>query len=818
MALAWVAFPLMLVLAGWGAGGILVRAADRALSGALRVSLGLGLVVVVGNVLIAVGGLAGLVTPATLVLALLGVAVAPAPWRPEPWTLAAGLVAFAVFAAPIVLSGHASFAGYIKLDDTATWLNLMDRAMSDGRSVAGLAPSSYQLTFSDYAVAGAYPFGWFVPLGALRALVGQDGAWLFAPYLATLAGVIGAVLSEQTRGILRVGVARAAAGAAGGASTLLLGYALWGGIKEIAAAWALVTVAAAATALPRNDGRVRSVLPLAVALGALIAVLSAGAGAWEGPLAVGEIGVIAVAWRRRRPWTGVWLRAAVLIALTLVVALPALSRLGTFLPSVGNLTKGGGLQNDLGNLLHPLGLEQVSGVWLSGDFRAWPTSPLNGVLVTVVLLAALGGLATAIRRRCWPVATYPLVALAGLVLMKAVGGPWLVGKALAIASPAAPFLAMTAAGVLALGAGWRRPLGLVLALLVGAGVLVSDGLAYRSVYLAPRARLAELEHVGRLVAGRGPTLLSEEEVYGSRHLLRAGDPTGASDLRPYVIPLQGGGDLIKDGYADLDSFRLGGVEGFRSIVVRRSPTESRPPAIYRRAWAGRYYELWQRPVSPPERIVSHLPLGDVGQRPACGTVQNGGQEGSLGPCAVQPASVPSCTQVSQMGAIAAQNRGHLVAFAQPHSLVVAPQGLSLPAPWLSYPGSELVAPTGPGTATGSVALGTAGRQEVWLGGSFNRQVDVAIDGRKVGSVSDELSNRGQYLSLGVRELGAGPHTVAITAHGATLAPGSGYLGQTMGDLIIKPPTDLSAPLISLPATQWRALCGRSLDWIEALAP
>jgi hypothetical protein len=48
---------------------------------------------------------------------------------------------FCVDAAPIVLSGQATFAGFLKLDDTSTWMALTDRVMTHGRSLAGLPPS-----------------------------------------------------------------------------------------------------------------------------------------------------------------------------------------------------------------------------------------------------------------------------------------------------------------------------------------------------------------------------------------------------------------------------------------------------------------------------------------------------------------------------------------------------------------------------------------------------------------------------------------------------------------------------------------------------
>ena len=107
-------------------------------------------------------------------MALAGFMLAP-PWRggwPSPW-LAAGLAAvFAVYAAPIVLSGSATFAGYIRLDDTATWLALTDRVMEAGRDIDGLAPSSYEATLF-FNLADGYPVGAFIPLGVGRAVIGN---------------------------------------------------------------------------------------------------------------------------------------------------------------------------------------------------------------------------------------------------------------------------------------------------------------------------------------------------------------------------------------------------------------------------------------------------------------------------------------------------------------------------------------------------------------------------------------------------------------------------------------------------------------------
>src|SRR5919199_1192709 len=95
--------------------------------------------------------------------------------------------------APIVLSGQPTFAGYISLDDTATWMALTDRVMGHGRSLAGLPPSSYEATLA-FNLGAGYPIGVFLPLGIARVLVDQDLAWIIQPYLAFCAGLLSLAL------------------------------------------------------------------------------------------------------------------------------------------------------------------------------------------------------------------------------------------------------------------------------------------------------------------------------------------------------------------------------------------------------------------------------------------------------------------------------------------------------------------------------------------------------------------------------------------------------------------------------------------------
>src|SRR5581483_2629737 len=165
----WVAYPLLLALLSLGCGLLVERAAGTLLSGALLVP----------------AGPAGVIVAACLAT-----------------TTGAAVAVFAVFAAPIVLGGSATFAGYITLDDTASFLGMTDRVMEHGRSLAGLAPSTYRLV-PEVNLARGYPVGSFMPLGVGHVLVRQDVAWLFQPTLAFYAAVLSLSLAALARPLVR---------------------------------------------------------------------------------------------------------------------------------------------------------------------------------------------------------------------------------------------------------------------------------------------------------------------------------------------------------------------------------------------------------------------------------------------------------------------------------------------------------------------------------------------------------------------------------------------------------------------------------------
>ncbi len=413
-------------------------------------------------------------------------------------------------------------------------------------------------------------------------------------------------------------------------------------------------------------------------------------------------------------------------------------------------------------------------------------------------------------------AAYVLVALSGCAIgYLANSTPWVLGKALAISSPALLAAALVGGALLL---GWRRPAGVLVLLALGGGVLWSNALAYHDVLLAPRSRLAELQHIGGLVAGKGPTLIDDYEVYADRHFLRSGAPVEPAEYRSVTLPLRNGAILTKSAWADLDSFAPATLEPYRSIVLARSPAQSRPPSLYDLVWRGRYYELWQRPARPTSRLLSHVPYGESNKLPYCGVAQNRpGAEAPL--CSANPAAIPSCTQIERLGSTAAREHADLVAYQRPQPVVARGDQTRWPASWTHDPASRTLYPNTPGTALAQIRVFGDQDYEVWFGGSFSRGFEVSVDGRFLGRVKDELLDIGEYAPVGEVYLTPGVHVFALTYPHADLTPGSGDNQQTsLSAISLQPLSRPRAQLLRVAPAQARSLCGRSLDWVEIVAP
>ena len=800
MILAWAVFPLLLAGVATGCGLVLEWIAARRIPGPLLPAAGLALIIVAGQLATVSDATAELATPLVIALALVGVAVAVGTrrLRPEPWTLAAALGAFAVFGAPVLLSGEATFTGYIKLDDTATWLAITDRVMEHGRSLGGLAPSSYEAAL-DFNFGNGYPIGAFLPLGVGAAATAHDPAWLFQPYLAVLGGMLALGLSVAAAPLVPSTRVRALVAFVAAQPALLVGYSLWGGAKEVVAAALLPLVAAVAADIVRQPapsgevrsdsavGVVRELIPLAVASAAVIAVLSVGGAAWLAPLLF-PAAVVLGRWVGARTSLR---RAGAFVVMALALIVPALALGGAVAPWARPLTS----DESLGNLLGPLSVLQVVGIWPSGDFRLDPElEGLTGALIAVSVGAALGGTALAIRERAWPLLTYAGGTLAACAAIVVVGSPWVDGKALAIASPCVVLLAVAGAAAAARRGRVDAVVGLGLLIAIGAGVVWSNVLAYREVTLAPRDQLAELEAIGGRVAGQGPTLMTEYQPYGVRHFLRDAEPEGSSELRRRRIPLRDGSIVGTGRYADTDELDPAALLAYRTLVLRRSPVQSRPPDPYRLVFRGESYEVWQRRGPTTGVVLEHIGLGT-------GT---------------DPLDTPRCAAVRRLARRA--GAGARLAAATRPPPTVAPLTRALrPTAWdAAGPGRNRVLPRGSGELELRIKVPALDRYVVWLGGSVRPRLDLLVDGEPAGSVRHRINNSGQWASLGTVDLARGAHEVVVRLAEPDLHPGSGGQPLAIGPLALSRAEAAEARITRVKPRRFRRLCDRRWDWIELL--
>ena len=776
MVQAWVVFPLVLGVLSFGLGLLVERISGSPLPWPLLLPVGSAAMIVISS-LVVMSPWPALVTPVVAALAAFGV-VLGAHRRVDGWALGGALAVFGCFGLPVLATGTPTFAGYIKLDDTATFLALADRAIDHGRSLADLAPSSYEAALSGYLTTG-YPLGSVLPLGVGHALVRADVAWLFQPWLSFNAAMLALCLYQLAVPLVARKPVRAVVALVAAQPALLYGYSLWGGVKELVAVASLATAVALVAEL-KPPYRILGGVPLAIACAAVLDAFSVSGAIWLVPLAP----VVLLPLVRSAPKA-----AAVCAGAVVVLAVPALAAASDLYrgSARGTFTEA----TELGNLIRPLRFLQVLGVWPTGDFRLHPNAKVaTSVLLLLVTAAALVGILLALREKAVGLLLAVASGLTGAIVFVLFGSPWVAGKALAIGSPFVLLAAAVGCAGLATQRGLLPRRGLPVALGVGVvaglavlgGVAWSNALAYHDADIAPYSQLRELERIGSRFAGDGPTLMTEYQPYAVRHFLRRLDPEGSSELRRRPVLLRDGLTAAKGEYVDLDRVRLADLIVYRTLVLRKSPTESRPPAPYRLAWAGRWYEVWQR--TGRREVLEHASLGD----------------------SLEPGGRARCSLVDRLA-----GAGRVAAFPRRTNLAWSLGVPVLPPGWTALRGGGVL-PTRSGTVSLDIAVPRTARYRVWVGGSVRGRLAVAVDGARLGSVERQLQNAGQWLEVGSTTIRAGRRRVDVAVELPAMAPGTGGGIFPLGPLLLQPE---GSSRILEPASA-RALCGRNLDWVEAL--
>ncbi len=796
--LATLAYPLLLAALAVGA-GLLVDRVVGPLPGALLPVLGLALSIATVSIVTYWGATAPLAPVAVLVVAVAGVALG---WRrlralrPDWWVVAASIAVYLIVCAPILLSGRLTEAGYL-LDTTAAFQVLGgDYIVGHSRDFSDmLAGSTLRQTMENY-FGTQYPAGGQILLATGGRLVGVEALWLYQPFMALMIAFCVAPLALIARAASLPRAWAAAAGVLAAVPALVYAYVQTGSIKEITAlpfVFALGALLTLSPSLARRGWRGAATVGLVGAAG--VAAIGIAFGAWLAVVLAAGLALLVAG--RPRPrlnvrTVAIW-GGAFLVAL-LLLGLPTFGPASESLGLAKSLsTSNAAAVADPGNLARPLLLSQLAGVWLGGSYRVDPEyiGPTY-FLIGLVAVAALFGLAFLVRRRIWTVLAFVAALAVVWLALTQRGTTWTDAKLLMMTSPVVVLVA--AIGVESLRRGGRRIEALALGGAIACGVLGSAALLYHDTNLMPTDRYEELLSIGDRFAGEGPALVPEFDeftLYALDELAPSGP--GFSAKPAELVTLADGSGTAYGGSYDIDQLDRAALAGYPLVVSRRRPDTSRPPSGYRLAQRGTYYDVWKRTEGEAE-VLSFEPGGS----------------GYLA------AGVVPCERVRELAQQARVAGGTLRYAERPEVVVVDPAfARKLPAGWGRLEGGG-VGLGSPGRVNQLFEIPRAGRYRVWLRGDFGRRVTISVDGREIGSAAEQSGNSGNYARPFDVTLDAGRHVLTIDRAGGGLEPGDGSPSRLLA--VVFEPLPSGPPAVrELAPGDWRELCGRRVDWVEAVA-
>jgi len=736
------------------------------------------------------------------------------------WPGVAGLVTYLLFILPLIGAGHWTWAGYNLDNDTGFEMLLAQHMQSFGTHIVTQPPSTATTTTDNYLSVG-YPLGTHALLATVSGTLGASVAVVYQGYLAGLAAIGAVALATVAARIVSRPVA-ALLGFIAMSANLTFQYAMQGELKEIGVVVTLCCAFALGRevleAVPIRGGpepeaggdrrcwyrtaggqwvshaALRAAVLVAFPVAAMLATYNAAALPYVGAFVL-FLGVEVALRTRRLPdrrWVAPLVAGAVLTALLAIPAEATIRRFYAVATAAQAVGSGPASSAQLGQLARALPLSQISGVWLSGDFRLAiapePAGVLTAIASAVVLLALLLALVGGVRRRQTGIVL--LLGTIGLELVVVFPriSPYAQGKLLAIASPAVVLVAGLALFSLP---GRLRRIGAVIGVVIAVAIVASDLLAYHNDHVAPTGRMQAMSQMADHFVGRGLVLWNESDEFAKYFGDRAQVDQPDEALTPVQYKLRYPVDFFGHAY-DLDDLPLSWVEQFPNIVLRRSPAASRPPANYRLAYTNAYYVGWVRTSTPT--VLRHLPVQ------------------------LAQASAATLSCVDLRGLVRGAPTGSQLAVslrpetAQFSTLQANDRSLG----WGLEPGDpDTLVTTTPGHASGVVSV-SGGRYTVWVLGSFPATLKVQVDGSTVGSVSGEQS-ADQWLPAATVQLAPGLHVLRVVrpAGRRHFAPGAGATG-TLGDVAVQ--RDAPATLVTVPTSRWRTLCGRTVDWVELVRP
>ena len=700
---------------------------------------------------------------------------------PRPgWQLGLPVAVYLFALAPVLLAGRTTFSSYGLLPDSAVHMIGADWLIHHGRDYAGLDPASSYGQYIKAYFATSYPSGGDTLFGGSALLLRLPLIWAFQPFnafvLATAAGP--AWLLAREIGLRGRWAALAALTAT--LPALVYGYELVASIKEIVALPMILTMGALVVNRRSLDGPPRGVIPLAVVVAAGISSLGVAFGAWV--LVAAAVAVFAVVRAAAGPRPAL-VRALGLAGIAAVVLLVCAWPTWYELSGSLNVAESIAATPNPGNLVRPLGIAQVAGTWFSRTYNTVPHDldlVLTSVFIGLTIALAILGAVHLLRRRTYYLAGWFGLMLAVWLGLTIYGATWTDAKILMLSSPVVVLLGW--AGVAAIResrAGLARTLAApALALLLAGGILASDAFQYHDTALAPTARYAELASLNSIFANRGPTLFTDFDEW-SLYQIRSLDIGGPDFVyRPLGLEtvVRDHGDPV-----DLDRAPPFALLPYKLIVTRRDPTASRPPSAYGLLWQGDYYEVWGRIPGAPAALA-HF-----------------GRSARLPVTCAQIATIAHLARSANVGLVAARQVARVT---------------------IDTLAAKRLRPAD-GRFASSFAIPTTGTWQLWIKGELMSAVRLTIDGRLIDTVEGEVSGSAFSASTAapVRiHLTAGNHTIEFARTGPNLAPGAGGPAYLAAAFLTHPGAGARARLAAVPTSDWRSLCTRRPQWVEATGP
>jgi len=712
-------------------------------------------------------------------------------WRRWRWQLAVPALAYIVALAPVLFAGRPTFSSFQALTDSALHMLGADYLMRHGQDYPHLdLRNSYGQYIKAY-YATSYPSGADTLFGGSAFLLGVPLIWTFQPFnafvLATATGPAW-VLARRMR---LAGGWAALATLTATVPALVYGYELIGSIKEVVALSMILMLGALVILHPRWLWRPTGIIPFTIVLAGGVSALGVGFGAW-GLAAVAVLGAVAI----RDVATGRQHARQLLLLVAVGGVVVIVCALSTWVDFVGSLHVAQNIAStsDPGNLQAPLHPVQVFGTWLVGSYQQVPTGgrlELSYAIAALTLVVAVLGALRVVYIGEYALAGWIALVVAVGIGLTAYATTWVDAKTIMLSSPVVVLVAWAGIAALCAYANPRllRMAATLVAVVLAGGIGVSDAMQYHVSDLAPTARYEELASLNTRFAGRGPALFTDFDEY-ALYELRDLDVGGVDFLYP---PGSLRGFVKNPGThgapVDLDLLPPATLVPYPLIVTRRDPTASEPPSAYRLVWQGSYYQVWARTPGAPAAIV-HLGLSST-----------------------HPVQ---CADIRHLVRIAEADGAHLVAASPPEVVMVDVAGSRHPSWTYTHPGLEM---TRAGRLQATFDVSHYGAWEVWLKGELMPSVSVSVDGRALGSIGGQLDgnphNPETMTPLRVT-LTAGRHHLVIERGGSNLDPGDG--GEAiLHEIFLTPANEPAVDTLHLIApTQWRSLCGRRYDWIEAV--